>query len=115
MLSHSSGFIILAMDHSKLVVANLTVAGLRRTWRRARSKMLAFKQWSRLTRRVECGSTSLGPARGLKFWCERKTQSRRKISSVRQLMTVKTLAETSKLTATLAHRGAGLLSSQTQH
>src|SRR6266566_2039220 len=85
-----------------------TVAALRRTWPRVRSKMLVFRQRYRLTRREECVNTLRGPARGFKFWCARKRQPRRAMCSLHQLKATKALTRTSKLTATLDHRGAGL-------
>jgi len=54
-------------------------------------------------------STWRGPARGFEFWCVRETQPWRKKSSLHQLKATIALKRTSKVTANLYHRGAGLL------
>jgi hypothetical protein len=56
----------------------------------------------------ECAETWHGPARGLKFWCARKTQLGRERCSLQRLRANATLARTSNLTQTLGHRGAAL-------
>ena len=84
-----------------------TVAGLRRTWPKVRSKMPAFRQWSGVIRREECVSTLRGRAPAFKFLCAKKTQLQRVRCLHQRLKATKTLIPTSKPTAP-DHRGASL-------
>src|SRR5439155_16260405 len=83
--------IVLLCSTVRSLLSGRTVAALRRTWRRARSKMLTSRQRSRLTRREECVNTLRGPARGSKFWCARKTQPWRATCSLHQPKATKSL------------------------
>ena len=106
MSARSSERIIALCSTLTSLSSSRTVAALRRTWPRARSRMPAFRQRFGLTRREECVNTLHGPALGFKFWSARKRHRWRVMCSRHRFESGESSEATSKLTTTLDHRGA---------